>query len=59
MAESFLYDTWPETGGTLPKISKGRGSVHGDHRPLMSEQIPGELWTELDSLSVAPQFWLN
>jgi D-threo-aldose 1-dehydrogenase len=26
---------------------------------LMAEQIPGELWTELDSLSLAPEFWLN
>jgi D-threo-aldose 1-dehydrogenase len=26
---------------------------------LMSEQIPGELWAELDALSPAPEFWLN
>jgi D-threo-aldose 1-dehydrogenase len=26
---------------------------------LMSARIPGELWAELDSLSVAPEFWLN
>lgn len=26
---------------------------------LMSEQIPAGLWAELDSLSVAPEFWLN
>jgi D-threo-aldose 1-dehydrogenase len=26
---------------------------------LMSVRIPDELWAELDSLSVAPEFWLN
>jgi D-threo-aldose 1-dehydrogenase len=26
---------------------------------LMSEQIPAGLWAQLDSLSVAPEFWLN
>ena len=26
---------------------------------LMSEPIPAGLWAELDSLSVAPEFWLN
>jgi D-threo-aldose 1-dehydrogenase len=26
---------------------------------LMSEQIPDELWAELDALSVPPEFWLN
>ena len=26
---------------------------------LMSEQIPAGLWAELDSLSVAPELWLN
>jgi D-threo-aldose 1-dehydrogenase len=26
---------------------------------LMSRQIPDELWAELDSLAVAPQYWLN
>jgi D-threo-aldose 1-dehydrogenase len=26
---------------------------------LMSVRIPAELWAELDSVAVAPEFWLN
>jgi D-threo-aldose 1-dehydrogenase len=47
----------PRVASTVVGVSEP--SRIGEITALMSEQIPDDLWTELDSLSVAPQFWLN
>jgi D-threo-aldose 1-dehydrogenase len=47
----------PRVASTVVGVSEP--SRIGEIAALMSEQIPAELWAELDSLSVAPEFWLN
>jgi D-threo-aldose 1-dehydrogenase len=47
----------PRIASTVVGVSKP--SRIDETATLMTQQIPGELWTELDQLAVAPKYWRN
>ena len=49
----------PRPGVRLHGVGVSEPSRIAEITALMSEQIPAGLWAELDSLSVAPELWLN
>jgi D-threo-aldose 1-dehydrogenase len=59
LAAAALQFSLREPRVTATVVGVSEPSRIAEITALMSVQIPGELWAELDALAVAPEFWLN
>jgi D-threo-aldose 1-dehydrogenase len=59
LAAAALQFSLREPGVTATVVGVSEPSRIAEITALMSKPIPAELWAELDSLAVTPEFWLS